>query len=216
MKLFKSFIGYQLAVYVVLAFAVTMLLPNLGPAHAQSVEGISVPAHAFHEVMISAPGFVPAPNVITVPPTAETPGAQIGWIDLKALLTPEVWAFLVLMFASQVTPPITTWFKQKFKTHGDMTKNVNTAITSILTGLLPFLLGLYGYTFQGFIYAVVVALLRAFFDQKNYEATQTASKKAARVVLAEAEINADHAPYNEAYGESDTTAPGRGNLPNGG
>lgn len=83
----------------------------------------------------------------------------------KALLTPEVWAVIVFFLSGILTGPLTTLLKERFQTTGATTERVNYAVSAFLTGLLPFLLGAYGFTLLGFAYAILVAFLRAITDQ---------------------------------------------------
>lgn len=137
--------------------------------------------------------FVPAGAFAStaISPTAVAAAAEpraVGWEDLIKLFTPEVWMGIVFALAGLFTPWVTTFMKQVLKTKGDQTKVVNYVIVGLLAGLLPYATGVYGYTYQGLLYAIVVSLLRGIGDQKIYESRQLAAKKAARTVLQETEV----------------------------
>lgn len=144
--------------------------------------------------LVFIPGVASGQSVTTSPVgVVSSPAAPVGWSDLSTLFTPELSAALVLLLAGSITPALTTWAKQIFKTNGDATKTVSYVVSALVSGLVPFASGIYGYTVQGLIYALSVSVIRSLLDQKKYEANTLTAKKAARVVLQEAELTAQ--PY---------------------
>lgn len=89
--------------------------------------------------------------------------------SIRQLLTPEVTGVLIFFLAGQITTALTTIFKDRLDSSGNGTKTISFVVTTLLAGVLPFALGWYGYTVTGFVYAVVVAVLRAITDQGLYK-----------------------------------------------
>ena len=110
--------------------------------------------------------------------TVSPPVKPIGWEEIKAFLTPETWAVVVFWIAGYVTSPLTALFKRWLGTHGPDTQKVNLVIVTLLTAVLPFALGAYGYTFFGLIYAIATATTRSLVDQGLYQRSTDIAAKA--------------------------------------
>lgn len=106
--------------------------------------------------------------------------------SFKALLTPETWAVIVFWVAGWITSPLTALIKKMWNTSGVTTERTHAVLVAFLTGIFPLMMGAYGYTALGVLYAVLVVLLRILVDRGNYD--KNAQQMAKGMILAESKI----------------------------